>query len=303
MSYTLCPVDLLHFLKSLSSWTASKERVILDGSANYLMSFSILDEIGFYYHKSLRVLLCRHGHGAFLPDAAPGHARSAHNVSIASFDDEEFKLFCVNNLDCGDTCSVSSILPTPNGPPVQLVDRYEGLACGLQVDQVNCTFCCRSKDHMEVHIRREHRDRNDKVSNCYRPSTVQTLYPHVGRVFFQVEPGLEAIPFNDPWNHVLRDYIPNLPLIPVSPPDTEREVTPFLKAMGWEHHLSHFRTDRSKRGLILSLQCRPTEHEGHFSRLAEAVLKYIQLGVKICEDHSQSFTIRQILIYGKDIPR
>lgn len=259
----------------------------------------------------LRVLLCKHGHGAFTSGAAPGHAHQTHDVlSLTDSEAEEFAGYCERNhirSDLGPE-SPSPILLAPRGPPVQLVDLHEGFACGVDSDRAtgSCTFCCRSKDHMENHIRRMHKDmsNNQPASNCHYPATVQSLSQHFSRVFFQVLPELAGVPLHDPLDRVLRDYIPNLPRPSVAPPDTERERTPFMRFMNWDRHLSHVRTDQSKLGLVLSLQQRPAPgpEESHLSRLTTAVQSYIRLGTRICRNENQSFTIRKILIHGENIP-
>jgi Orsellinic acid/F9775 biosynthesis cluster protein D len=279
--------------------------VSLDGSVNYLLSSPILDALGFYFHQALGALLCKHGHGAFLPNDAPGHAQHAHQVRLTDEVRQAFALYCENSEDTGihaEACNVP--IPAPKGPPVQLVKVDKGFACDVD----RCIFCCISQDYMAKHVRQMHGIKRPlQASNFFHPSMVQTVLNSVNRKYFQVERELENVSLDDPWSHILPDFTSGLSLpSPIARPDTERERTPFMRFMGWDHHLSRFSTDKPNLNRILSLQQAPTSEETlgvtHLCMLTTAVEAYIRLGIKICGDHSQSFSVRKSLVHGKNIP-
>jgi hypothetical protein len=258
--------------------------------------------MGFYLHKALWVLLCKHGDGAYSPDAAPGHANNSHSANFKRSEKKAFLKYCENKQVRGLTGHPSSssnftIRPSPNGPPVQLIKLEDGLACN--VDRASCSYCCCSRNHMENHIRAKHRLLSRQASGSHRPAKVQSLYSGVGRVYFEVKPELAGVPFHDPWHHIVQDYIPNLPLLLVAPPNTERERTSFMKFMDWDQHLSDVLTDHSKLKLILTLKDRPTVEEGHLSRLTVVVQEYIRLGMRVCRSQTQSMAVQRILVHGR----
>jgi len=275
------------------------ERVVLDGSVNYLLSSPVLDAIGFLSHKSLKVLLCKYGHGAFIPEAAPGHAQNTHGMTITDINRQALITYCEDNdirKDLRPKAPMFAILPAPRGPPVQQVEHREGFACSL------CTYCCCSKPWMDTHIRTKHKDMHRQVSKSYYRTTVQTLFSHFAREYFQVDPRLTNLPLQDPIDHLLRVYIPGLPGPSVTLPDTDRERTPFMRFMNWDQHLSHIQTDKSRFSLLLSLQQPLTPEEGHLSRLATAVQEYIRLGMRISLQHDQSFSVLKSLVHGRNTP-
>ena len=162
---------------------------------------------------------------------------------------------------------------------------------------------------MKKHIRASHDIRlPKKVVDYYHSATVQTLFHVTNRAHFQVLPQLENIPIENPFHQVLQEYTPALSILPppIAGPDTERERTPFMRIMDWDHHLSHFLTDKESLDRILSLQQAPTPGEvyekAHFSMLTTAVLEYIQEGIRICRQESQGFTVQQKLMHGKVLP-
>lgn len=290
-----------------SSDSNQVNEVVLQGSVDYLLSVPVLDAVGFYLHKALRVLLCKHRDGACLPKDAVGHAKNSHGVTLKGSECEAFLKYCEDEqihdrIGPGHPGSVglnSAIRPSPNGPPVQLIKCEDGLACN--VDPAGCSYCCCSKAHMENHIRAKHRLLSGQASAYHRPAKVQSLYSGIGRAYFQVKPELEGVPFHDPWHHIVQDYIPNLPPLSLAPPNTDRERTPFMKFMGWDQHLSDVLTDRSKLKLqaVLTLQQCPTAEEGHLSRLTAVVREYIRLGMKVCRSQTQSMGVQKILIHGR----
>lgn len=77
---------------------------------------------------------------------------------------------------------------------------------------------------------------------------------------------------------------------------------PFMRFIGWDHHLTHFLENQDKLDLILSLQKAPGLEESHLSRLTTVVEAYIRLGIQICEEGEQSFMLRRILVHSKNIP-
>jgi Orsellinic acid/F9775 biosynthesis cluster protein D len=251
----------------------------------------------------LNVLLCKHGHGAFIPEAAPGHAKKIHKVNLAGFDNLAFLKHCEDShirKGHGPNAPKFTILPTPKGPPVQLVELYEGFACS------RCAYCCCSKSWMENHIRDTHPDMYGQASRCHYPTTVQTLFPNVGRVFFEVNPALVNLSFHDPMDHILRHHIPSLPQPFVTPTDTDRERTPFMRFMDWDKHLAFAQKDRSRLGLILSLVHQPAapneSHLGDLARLSTAMEEYIRLGMRIAMRETQSFNVLKVLVHGRDVP-
>jgi hypothetical protein len=75
-----------------------------------------------------------------------------------------------------------------------------------------------------------------------------------------------------------------------------------MRYMNWDSHLSHFQTDKSKLKLIISLQQGSTSEKGHLTRLTTAMWQYIQLRMRICRQHNQSFIILKTLFHSRNIP-
>jgi len=269
----------------------------------------MLDAFGFLFHKELGILICRHRDGAQLPHEAPGHAHKAHGVPLTEKAREDFIQYCATNSDhIRVHDQVGSVpIPTPKGPPVHKLKVGDGFAC-IGGDGL-CTYCCCSEGVMKKHIRVSHDIRlPKKVVDYYHSATVQTLFHVTNRAYFQVLPQLENIPIENPFHQVLQEYTPALSILPppIAGPDTERERTPFMRIMDWDHHLSRFLTDKESLDRILSLQQAPTPGEvyekAHFSMLTAAVLEYIQEGIRICRQESQGFTVRQKLVHGEVLP-
>jgi hypothetical protein len=158
---------------------------------------------------------------------------------------------------------------------------------------------------MKKHLHKMHPMVGGTLNDLCKPSVkVQSLFSKFGRLFFQVEPALADCPSDDPLTVILRDIIPEEDN-PVTPPKTDREVTPYLRVLKWDSRMASFREDRTKLALIKALKSTPKQSEADYamySKLKLVVLGYINHCIQVIELHPQSFTIRKLVLHGEHVP-
>lgn len=194
----------------------------------------------------------------------------------------------------------SVVHPAPRACPVEcIVIHSGGFACA--VAPTSCAFASLSEKWMKTHLR-EHPDRNPNTSLCYRTNVpLQTLYPHVGHKYFEVQPLLVDVPVDSALSLILRDFIPNLPPLPVVPVDTERERTPFMQQMNWDNHMDRIRGDPAMHTRLKGLLAPAAKGEPGLVDLHTITLAYMKSGADVGRFGTQSLTVRKHLRQGANI--
>jgi hypothetical protein len=141
-----------------------------------------------------------------------------------------------------------------------------------------------------------------RTPNRYVKGHVQTLFQHIGKKYYSVQPELATTRPQDPFDMILREFVPRCSQPPVLHPSTERERTPLMKILNWDIHLSKYREQREERAILLSLRAPASTDELHLAKMQATVLAYIRWGMTAANG-SQSLTIRKHLIHGAIIPR
>lgn len=260
-----------------------------------LGSTEVLSLYGFLFHRKLRVLICQSCRTCFTPRDAVGHARKSHAVKLNYNDDFQ------------DDCQTLSIHPTtdvpvpePRGPPVPMLDVFDGFSCSA--DPLQCNYCCRSESVIQRHVRETHMSDLVATSHGYRSNAkVQAYFQSIGTKYFEVLPALNGVKEDHVLSIVLRRFIPCLPEPEPSSPDTERERTPFMKLMNWDFIMKSIRLDKDARLLLKDLRSPPTKEDVFYQRLNEGVLGYIWQGMEVVSTTQQSLTVRKIIMHGSHI--
>jgi hypothetical protein len=268
--------------------------VTLEAQVDYITTCDILDTMGYFVHKALRVLICKECQYCVLPSDAPGHAHNQHGVSKKAYQLSEFLTTC-ESLHIHTDGDVSP--PRPRGPPVQNLLVYDGFACATE--HTECTFSTRTRESIEKHIRTNHHNRlNAKLRDCYRAGVkVQTLFPNFNRRFFEVEPSIARLTSKDPLTFIMKNFIPSVEKAPlVEIPNTDRERTPFMKGVNWDLHMDDYRTDAQRFALLRSF--RATTNAEYYGGLFTAALDYVGMGAEIASSCLHSFTVRKHIMQG-----
>ena len=102
-------------------------------------------------------------------------------------------------------------------------------------------------------------------------------------------------------SHILCDYLPNLPSPQVAPPNTDCEVTPFLKLMRWDEKMKEYREDPQKRVTIRFLKAPLRDDDKGFLRLRQATQQYISKGMDLRAFGGNSLIVRKHLVQGRTL--
>ena len=260
------------------------------------MSTDELGKAGVVAHSKLGVLICLGCNSCYLPNDMVGHVKQQHGVKIQ--DSSSFFQEC---KQYGIHFKREDIrLPAPLGPPVERIPIHDGLACNA--DPASCTYCCKSIRTMEKHIRLIHPIRQSSLGQSYRENIkVQTLFSNFGQRFFQVLPALANIPSTNVITRILRDYLPSLPPPAVTSPNTDREVTPFLKVMGWVDRMKEFRESPDKHSLIKDLKSVPRTNDLVFQNLHATCQQYIRMAITLGRNVGNNLTVRKHLVQGRTL--
>lgn len=262
----------------------------------YLVSNEVLDQIAFFFHTVLRILICRPCGTSFTPGQVPGHVRRIHGINMFSL--EDFQKTCVELRVHTDTDSV--VHPAPRCVPVEGIPYDEGLACSVAPKE--CSYACHNVKHMQSHVR-GHAERPLVVSQGFRNNvSIQTLFANVGKKFYEVIPVSASADTSNPFlAALLSDFIPNLPPPPVTGPDTERERTPFIRLMNWDKRMEHIRTDPTKHAALKRLLAPASDSEPELVHLKTIISTYLKRGGSIGWNCNQKFAVRKHLIQGEHL--
>jgi hypothetical protein len=269
-------------------------RIILDGTKRYFAACKTLSSAGFAAHRALKLLFCLKCKTFILPKDAPGHA-SDHDLKVE--DKPAFMRACEQWKIHQTLAGV--VHPNPRGPPVEGLAMDKGFACAME--PAGCAFACRSHEWMEKHVR-AHPEHDPLLSNCYRSNvTIQTLFAHIGKKFFEVEPALRDIPPDDILTRLIQDFLPTLPAPSIPPSDNPNERDALLRLMQWDVYMEHYYTVPSKRAAILALKSPPRQADPAFQRLRVAMLDYVKLGMHVGKNVSPNLTVRKHLVQGRHL--
>lgn len=287
---------MLLYARPVTNMTPMSDRVVLHGNIKYLVATETMQQAGVAAHRELRVLVCLGCNQSFIPNDVPGHAHKKHNVKL--LDRESFIQDCERHRIHFDVKDVR--LPTPRGPPVEHIPIYDGLACAA--DPKSCFYCCRSVRTMEKHIRSHHPKRPSIMAHSYRQDVkVQSLFPNIGKQFFEVIPALARVPADNIVTRVLRDYLPSIPPPGVSAPCSDREVTPFLKLMQWGERMKNYRENPDQHVLIKALKSPPHATDSVFQNLHIACQRYINKATNLGHTVGNNLTVRKHLVQGRNL--
>ena len=269
---------------------------ILNSETRYLASTNELRKAGVIAHRKLGVLICLGCNSCYLPNNMVGHVKQQHGIKIQ--DSHSFFQECKQHgihFECEDIQ-----LPAPQGPPVEYIIIHNGLAC--TAGPASCTYCCKSICTMEKHICLIHPIHQYSLGQSYRENIkVKMLFSHFGQCFFEVLPALTNIPSTNIITHILHDYLPSLPPPAVTSPNTDHEVTPFLKVMGWVDHMKEFQESPDKHSYIKDLKSIPRMNDLVFQNLHATCQQYIRMAITLGRNIGNNLTVRKHLVQGRTL--
>ena len=245
-------------------------------------------------HRVLGVLICLACKCCFLPGDMPGHLKE-HDLKVT--DKDEFLKVC--RLWGVHEKHSDVIYPTPRGPPVEIISHYLGFACA--VDPKSCAFACRSKAWMERHVR-THPDHPALLSSGYRANIhLQTLFSHTFKKFFEIVPILWDVPPEDVLVHVIRIFLPTIPIPSVLPPNSDHERDALLRLTQWDHIMEPYLADDVRMKSIISLKAPSRQTDPAYAKLRTAMQDYISLRLQIGRTVSPNLTVHKHLVQGRNL--
>ena len=292
LKVTSC-IDAICIYAELKCFTA---HIVLNGETRYLASIDELGMAGVIAHRKLGVLICLGCNSCCLPNNMAGHVKQQHGVKIQ--DSHSFFQECKQHRIHFERKDIQ--LPAPWGPPVECIAIHDGLACNS--DPASCMHCCKSIRTMEKHIHLIHPIRQSSLGQSYRENIkVQTLFSNFGQCFFEVLPALADIPSTNVITHILCDYLPSLPPPAVTSPNTDCEVTPFLKVMGWVDHMKEFQESPDKHSPIKDLKSVPRTNDLVFQNLLATCQQYIRMAITLGRNVGKNLMVRKHLVQGRTL--
>jgi Orsellinic acid/F9775 biosynthesis cluster protein D len=216
-----------------------------------------LDKIGFVANTKFHILICESCSAAIFPCHVPAHLLSHH-------------------IPCPDSALLTSLvekyaiapatvtMPPGLHPPVKGLSVYDGFQCQ------ECGHCTSQESSMKKHVSQHAEGPIESI-----PCNVQTFFLGRHRRFFRVEPSLSSVDdgiTKSNFHLFLESLTPptNPPASPITPPNDNRELSPFLLRSSWHLHIEgHLPAD------LIHLASFPNKEEAQLVPLKNVVLDYM----------------------------
>lgn len=117
---------------------------------------------GVVHHTALNVVICTECRTAVLPDHVVAHAKEKHQLSPGMITHERFQAELSTLTLARHVRDI--LLPTPFGPPVEILEIINGHRCTME----GCYHCCPILESVTHHQRKDHKvpSRRDEVTKA-----------------------------------------------------------------------------------------------------------------------------------------
>lgn len=203
----------------------------------------ILDQIGLCLHTKLLVLICRQCEIGVCSEAALGHVKNQHDVTMSREETEAFKVFCKKHgvFERPE----QALIPQAGGPPVRgIAAPVPGYSC--RADPLHCRYSVRDFQTLLRHARMEHGQ--GLAHDTDREETmVQTIFQGVGRQYFKVDVNATAESDLDMRDYLHLQFLPSVKADPVLAAGSDHDRPPLLKITLWDEFHEEIWKDAEQR--------------------------------------------------------
>lgn len=224
-----------------------------------------------------------------------GHLKRQHRYVVEKGDRAELEELCKSR---GVHTRAQDVpVPRAGGPPVQgIAPPVEGLSCTADPA---CEYSVQDLQTMLRHCRENH-GQGLLNNSKFRKSMVQSMFPSVGHVYFEVDPAATLESNLDVRRYLRGTFLPAHASDPVVPQDSDRDRAPLLKITLWDEFERDIRSDADQREAARVIKAKHTagEHGGIFVSLKKVVKRHHATTRALLNGSSHSFTIAKVLLNG-----
>lgn len=254
----------------------------------------LLDQLGMWFHRSLRILICRQCRVGLTFGTASGHLKNKHGHKVGKDMETQFQNFCRSRNVLVKPQDFA--VPKAGGPPIQgLTPPEAGFSCRAGA----CTYSVKDCQTMLKHSRKKHGG-GLAHNSLYQPSLVQCAFQGHGKAYFEVDPTASEESDLDMRNYLRATFLPAQTRDLLVLQDSDRDRSPLLKITMWDKFEVAIQQDAAQVAAAMQIRGQHTEeeHGGVFVSLARTVKLYHETTKRLLESSGHSFLIEKVLLNG-----